>query len=76
MTADQIKDSVTTCEIEVNHNKDSLVKDKYKIDIECITDLEKTMSTSHNVRSTTAYCKEDDQDFTLNVLIKEESIRP
>ena len=40
MTADQIKESVTTCEIEVNHQKDTLVKDKYKIDIECITDLE------------------------------------
>ena len=34
------------------------------------------MSTTHNVRSTTAYCKEDEQDFTLNVLIKEGSIRP
>lgn len=30
------------------------------------------MSTTHNVRSTTAYCNEEDQEFQLNVLIKEE----
>lgn len=39
LTPEQINNAETVCEIEISHSLDLIVKDKYKVDIECLTKL-------------------------------------